>query len=83
MQGSNCVGTGAAGVPIVESAVWVVQQCRPVRARVLRLQALALDRVMHASHRYNPQTMKNAILLHPVKEDEVKPKPKAAAAGRK
>ncbi len=33
--------------------------------------------------RYNPQTMKNVILLHGVKEDEVKPKPKAQAAGRK
>ena len=30
---------------------------------------------------YNPQTMKNAILLHSIKEDEVKPKPKATAAG--
>mmetsp|Transcript_20944 Transcript_20944/g.45820 ORF Transcript_20944/g.45820 Transcript_20944/m.45820 type:complete len:353 (+) Transcript_20944:170-1228(+) len=33
---------------------------------------------------YNPQTMKNAILLHAVKEDEVKAKPKAATGiGRK
>ncbi len=31
---------------------------------------------------YNPSTMKNAILLHPIKEEEVKPKPKAAV-GRK
>lgn len=30
---------------------------------------------------YNPQTMKNAILLHAVKEEEVKPKPKVP--GRK
>ncbi len=33
--------------------------------------------------RYNPQTMKNAILLHAIKDEEVKPKPKAPAAGRK
>lgn len=32
---------------------------------------------------YNPQTMKNVILLHATKEDEVKAKPKAAALGRK
>jgi mRNA export factor len=32
---------------------------------------------------YNPQSMKNAILLHPVKEEEVKPKPKAQTTGRK
>lgn len=32
---------------------------------------------------YNPQTMKNTILIHPVKEDEVKAKPKAAGVGRK
>lgn len=29
---------------------------------------------------YNPQVMKNTILLHPVKEDEIKAKPKAAVA---
>lgn len=30
MQGPNCVGEGVTGAPIVESAVWVLQQCRPV-----------------------------------------------------
>lgn len=29
---------------------------------------------------YNPATMKNYILLHPCKEDDVKPKPKSTAA---